>query len=171
MLIMKELNRLVSVLDEEARCYDRIRHEQQAEQQNIISHNYSALDENVLQIERLCWHLENLEREREKAVRDLSMNMGWTSFPQELTVTDIAERVSPPQATKLREVSDRLSALLDQVGSANQENAYLLGRSLQSVSEILGSLLKELNETNLAYTNQGQAKAQPVGAGLFNQHA
>lgn len=166
---MREINRLVSVLDEEARCYDRIRNEQQAEQQNIVSHNYAALDENVLQIERLCWHLENLEREREKAVRDLSMNMGWTSFPEELTVSSIAERVGTPEATVLREVSDRLASLLDQVGSANQENAYLLGRSLQSVSEILGALLKEVNATNLAYTNQGQAKAQPVGAGLFNQ--
>ena len=88
-----------------------------------------------------------------------------------MTVSVLAGQIGGQEGQSLLEVSENLSSLLDEVQDLNQENAYIVGRSLEFVSDILQSLLAEVNETNIAYTNQGLAASGLITPGFINQRA
>ncbi len=166
---MKGIKRLINALNEEVKCCDLIMEHQKAEQKNILNRNYDGIDENVLNIERLCWHIENLERERENAATDISLEIGRGRFPESVTLSELTEQVREPEKSTLKDLSDKLTNLLDEVQAINKENSFLLGRSLTSVSQVLCTLLQEITETNSAYTLQGSTYYQSCAPALINR--
>lgn len=166
---MKSYDRLLKVMEEQAECYERIRQQKRKERQCILERNYSALNDNVASVEKLCWQLDNLEKEREIAVADLSKSFGGENIPEEMTVSEISSEMEDPSS--LRNISDNLSGLLEEVQQLNFENSYLLNNSLDTVGEVLGALLSEITETNVAYTDRGVSSGSFGQSGLVNKKA
>ena len=169
---MQEIDELLTILSRERQVYEKIKAGQNAKKASLVERNQKGLDESVTNIERLCWHLEGLEKERQEAVRNLARSLGMDDREEdEMTVSVLAGQIGGQEGQSLLEVSENLSSLLDEVQDLNQENAYIVGRSLEFVSDILQSLLAEINETNIAYTNQGLAASGLITPGFINQRA
>ena len=161
------LSKLFHILEKEIDCYRRMQAVLSAEAQSIGLTGKDCFERIQPDKEGLLSQLKQLERGRRQIVKHLAASRGWQE--KQLTVTQLAARLDPPDNQKLLNRANRLRELIKDVQTSNRNNQQLIGHYLNLVSGSL-QLLTNLMESSPVYQKPGTH--QPLtgrrpGAGRF----
>jgi len=157
---MKFFSGLLSILEEQTGCYERIYQLKEAEQRLLLSGQPEQLQRNTGEIDRLTLTIRSLEKARQEMVESLSQQYGLSSDTPSLEeVLEVADEAS---AEALQKIAARLVSVLQRTSRINEDNAYLLRRSLDFVDRSL-EVLTGLSPRVETYGGDGR-RERPTAA-------
>lgn len=128
----QKVNELIGIIAEQAGIYNDILKISRDKTDIIVKGKVNDLD-NITKLEQsLVIRLGKLEAKREELVREISMEFDIN--PEEVTVSDIAERLDGKQAEKLMECKDSLALSLKELRETNELNSKLIKNSLDFIN-------------------------------------
>ena len=159
--IMKFFSGLLSILEEQTRCYERIYQLKEAEQQIILSGAPEQLEKNTEEVERLTRTIHSLEKARQEIVESLAQQYGLAS--QALQLEEVLEVADPESTEALQKIAERLVAVLQRTSRVNEDNAFLLRRSLDFIDRSIG-VLTGFHPRVQTYSGDGRRESPQVAA-------
>ena len=131
--------RLMKVLTEEDRVYEKLLGLFQSQRQAIIGGQVDELYSIVAKEEELVRKIEELEAERVAIVGVLAKKMNLASA--KLTVSELSQMLAETEAAQFTQVQRRILARIDELSRTNRRNASLIKSSLQLISAAMQNLL------------------------------
>ncbi|MCZ6679630.1 MAG: flagellar export chaperone FlgN, partial [Candidatus Poribacteria bacterium] len=129
------LGRLSEILSQEIVQYSRLLDILSTERLTFAVNSAERINEILKQQETLILELKALEEARiavmNKLVEPLQIEV------HQLTLAELASQIEEPFASEYKKLSQKLGELLLQLEQVNQDNAYLIGRSLDYVNSSL----------------------------------
>jgi len=159
--IMKFFSGLLSILEEQTRCYERVYQLKEAEQGLILSGNPQQLEENTREIERLGLTIHSLEKARQDLVESLAQQYGLSSRAPALE--EVLGVADPESAEALQKMATRLVAVLERTSRINEDNAWLLRRSMDFIDRSIEVLT---GHPPRVQTYRGDGRRQSAQAAL-----
>ena len=147
-----KISLLLAILDEETICYRDMEKVLAAEEQSISFSTKERFDEVQLEKDALLLKLQHFEEKRKPMVERLSDELG--TGGKSLTVSQLAQHVTPPYAEKLLSRANRLRSVIGNVQEKNRRNQLLINQYLDLTKESL-TLLTNLIEDQSVYQNPG----------------
>lgn len=147
------VDKLIEVLDQEARIYDDILKISKDKTNVIIEGKVSELESIVKLEQSLVLCMGKLEDIREQLVEKLSGGLGLNS--PEVTVSQIMKHMKNDQAEKLKSCQDRIIDVLGELKNTNDLNSRLIKNSLEYIDFSI-NLLSAADAANSTYGNTGQ---------------
>jgi flagellar biosynthesis/type III secretory pathway chaperone len=160
-----KISPLLAILDEETICYRDMEKVLAAEEQSISFSTKERFDEVQLEKDALLLKLQHFEEKRKPMVERLSDELGTGGKP--LTVSQLAQHVTPPYAEKLLSRANCLRSVIGNVQEKNRRNQLLINQYLDLINGSL-KLLTHLFEDNSVYHKPGthqSAVGYPYGGG------
>lgn len=155
--IMQFFSGLLSILEEQTRCYERIYQLKEAEQQLLVSGKPEQLQGNTEEIERLTLTIRSLEKARQEIVESMAQQYGLSSNAPSLEeVIGVADAES---TEALQKIAARLVAVLQRTSRINEDNAFLLRRSLDFIDRSI-EVLTGLRPSVETYGGDGRRESQ-----------
>lgn len=131
--------RLMKVLLDEDRVYEKLLELFQGQRQAIISGHVDELYGIVSKEEQLMGRIGELEADRIAIVEALAKKMSLDSAG--LTVSELSQMLSETEAAQFTQVQRRILSRIDQLSQVNRRNARLIKSSLELVSAAIQNLL------------------------------
>ncbi|HOJ60222.1 MAG TPA: flagellar protein FlgN [bacterium] len=157
------LKSLLIILREEQKVHEKLLLGKRKEQQLIVTGHPAALMENTKQISAWAGQARELEEQRFQIVEELAREWGITEKP--VTLKRLAGVLPPENREELEKTGERLKILAREIQTANQANARLLRRSLETLHQEIARFVKP--EESGIYTSRGtKAQGQIPRAGL-----
>lgn len=158
---MKFFSGLLSILEEQTRCYERIYQLKEAEQGLLLSGAPEQLEKNTEEIERLTRTIHSLEKARQEIVESIAQQYGLSS--QSLQLEEVLEVADPESTEALQKMAERLVAVLQRTSRINEDNAFLLRRSLDFIDRSI-EVLTGFHPRVQTYSGDGRREPAPVAA-------
>ena len=154
---------LEEVLEDEIKVYRALLDLVRREKEVLISAKIEELDENNRSKEAMILKIRALERQREKAAREMALDVGANSENPRLL--EIASKILDPEAGRLRSIHSTLDLLIKRIKDFNEGNETLIQNSLKAVNGALGAI-RETLQPKATYAPSGEVKKEQV-AGHF----
>lgn len=154
---------LEEVLEDEIKVYRALLDLVRREKEVLISAKINDLEENNRAKEAMILKIRVLEKQREKAAREMALTVGTNGENPRLL--DIAAKLLDPEAAKLRSIHSTLDLLIKRIKELNDANELLIQDSLKAVNGALGSIRENLQPKS-TYASSGEVKKDAV-AGHF----
>ena len=158
------LNRLLALLDTLERVYRSLRGELENERAALTAANLADFLVARDRKEVLLNRLQELEDQRVRQTDQLAAALDLP--PTTVTVRRLAHHLAPAEAGRLKARSDRLTAILAQVGNLNGANKALIGASLGFVEGSL-RVLQTLRHPTSIYQYNGRMHSAPCSGTLL----
>ena len=129
------LRRLSEILFQEIAQYSKLLDILSIERHAIAVDSAERIHEILKQQETLILELKALEEARVTVMNKLVEQ--FQTSTQKLTLLELAAQVKEPFASEYKELSRQLGELFQQLEQVNQDNAYLIDRSLDYVNSSL----------------------------------
>src|SRR5947209_3319993 len=120
----KAYKNLEEVLEDEIKVYRALLDLVRREKEVLISAKIDELEENNRSKEAMVLKIRALERLREKAAREMALEVGCNSENPRLL--DIASKILDPEAGKLRSIHSTLDLLIKRIKEFNDANEALI---------------------------------------------
>jgi len=147
------VERLLQVLDEEARLYEDILKISKNKTDVIVKGNVAEL-ENIVKIEQsIVLRINELEDMRDEVVGKLSAEVGLK--PSEVSISSLLGHLKGEQAEKLKCFQERMMAILGELKNINELNAKLINNSLEYINFSI-NLLAAADAADGTYGSSGQ---------------
>jgi flagellar biosynthesis/type III secretory pathway chaperone len=127
--------------------------------------NLQQLNEACKAKDNLLLKLRILEEQREQIMDRVTAELGRPS--QGLTITELSLLVDEPYAERLRQRSADLSALIQTLQDATQQNKFLMSHSMQLIQGSY-NLLNNLMAANPVYYRSGNVQNNAQTGKLLN---
>lgn len=165
---MKIFDGLLSILEEETRCYERICKLKEEEQQLILSGRPDALARNTTEIDSLSQTVHTLESARLDIMESIAKQFDLPS--SNIDFHQVVQLADENTSTQLQEIMPRLVEVIQRTSELNRSNAHLIRRSLDHIEGWL-SILTRLSGNNGLYGDNGRMGQQATTSCLMNQRA
>jgi flagellar biosynthesis/type III secretory pathway chaperone len=159
--MMKLFNGLLSILEEQTLCYEKIYEIKEREQDFLVKGDYDGLRQNNEEVERLYLSVRNLEKARLEIMEGLSEKFGLSD--SEMTFERIIEFADEDSADALEQLAGRLVEVIQRTSRINEGNAYLIHRSAEWVSRWM-DILTGLTGNKGIYSGDGRRSRLEDGA-------
>ena len=157
------LRRLSQILSQEVVQYSKLLNILSVGRRTLVGKSAEQINDTLKQQETLILELRALEEAR-VAVMDKLVAHFHTST-QKLTLVELASQVGDPFSSEYKQLSHKLNELLGRLEQVNQDNAYLIDRSLDSVNGSL-RLFAASDLFGPGYSDNPSLKAQ-IGQRLY----
>jgi len=164
--MMKFFSGLLSILEEQTRCYERIYQFKEAEQRLVVTGPPEALQRNTEEINSLTLMIRSLEKARQEITEALAEQFQMAG--QTLNLEQVIGLADEESAKQLRKIADRLVAVLNRTSRINEDNAFLIRRSLDIIDRSL-EVLTGLSVQRETYGHDGRPE-QKSAATLVVDH-
>ena len=154
---------LEEVLEDEIKVYRVLLDLVRREKEVLVSAQIPQLEEKNRAKEVLVLKIRGLERQREKAAREMATEVGTNTENPRLL--EIAAKLLDPEASRLRSIHTTLDLLVRRVKDLNDGNEALIHASLKAVNGALGAI-KDTLQPRTTYAPSGEVKNSTV-AGHF----
>jgi flagellar biosynthesis/type III secretory pathway chaperone len=158
------LNRLLALLDTLESVYRSLRGELENERAALTAANLADFLVARDRKEALLKRLQELEDQRVRQTDQLAAALDLP--PTAVTVRRLAHHLAPAEARRLKARSDRLRAVLAQVGNLNGANKAFIGASLGFVEGSL-RVLQTLRRPTSIYHHNGRMHSAPCSGTLL----
>lgn len=154
-----QLDRFITLLDEETEFYQQLLACVQNEKQAIVDLDFDRLAAIGNQKERTLLHLRQLSGKRARAVQELCQKMALS--PQDITLRQLSKAAPLPYGKKLQHCRNQLRKVLESLGQENTNVNQLVHHGLALVR---GSyyMIAQLLDANPVYRASGNL--QPASA-------
>lgn len=156
---------LDKILEDEAKVYRLLLDCVRKEKELLIESKVSELEENNKQKEILITKIKSLEKERELAALELARATGANT--QQPRLLDIATKVEPAQAAKLKATHQTFELLMTQIQEVNDSNALLVDNALRTLDGALGIIRDSVQTNQQTYGQSGEVKKTDKASGHF----
>ena len=159
------LDKLLGSLEQATELYQALFRVLQNEKDAVVGLNLQQLNEACKAKDNLLLKLRILEEQREQIMDRVTVELGCA--PQGLTITELSLLVDEPYAERLRERSADLSALIQALQDATQQNKFLMAHSMQLIQGSY-NLLNNLMAANPVYYRSGNVQNNAQTGKLLN---
>lgn len=128
----------------------------------LVSANLDDLNENNKAKEAMLLKIRSLEANRSRHATELAMALGMNMENPRLS--DLAVKLSGPQADRLHQIQSVLELLLKRVQEHNKENEVLIHSALENITGAMKAIRNTLQEKT-TYQKKGEIAAQPAASG------
>lgn len=157
---------LIEILDRQRELYRKLLEIARAKQPVLVKGDLAKLEEFTRQEEQIVVQVGKLEEQRSKIHQALANHF---HFPEpEITLSDIASKVSPELSDKLSQVGDGLKDILNELKDVNSLNNVLIKQSLDYI-EFSVNVITSIGETPSYPEKPGESKQGQSKARLFDQ--
>jgi len=155
----ENLSHLLQLLDEETACYQEMEAILEAEESTMSLTQKAAFDRVQAEKAALVDKIQNHEKARRKLVDALAMTYGVHQGP--ISVTQLAQAISPPDDEKLLACAKNLRSCIERVQSKNSQNRQLIRHYLDLITGALKLLTHQIDD-NAIYHKPGTGST-PAG--------
>jgi flagellar biosynthesis/type III secretory pathway chaperone len=159
------LDKLLGSLEQATELYQSLFRVLQNEKDAVVGLNLQQLNEACKAKDNLLLKLRILEEQREQIMDRVTAELGRSSHG--LTITELSLLVDEPYAERLRERSADLSALIQALQDATQQNKFLMSHSMQLIQGSY-NLLNNLMDANPVYYRRGNVQNNAQTGKLLN---
>lgn len=161
---------LCNILEEQKQVIGNMLELSKQERQIIIDGESEKLEDIIrLELKELS-KLGGIEKRRIELHGTIAKDVGLPV--QNLTVTKIAEKVSPTEREKIKAVQKELMALIDEHKAVNMENRELIKAHIDYSEAMVGLMVGKEDPLNNLYSGDGSAVSeQTKKTGFFDGHA
>ena len=152
--------RLMKVLAEEERIYEKLLGLFQSQRQAIIGGHVDELYSIVGKEEQLVRRIEELEAERLATVEALAKRLNLASAG--LTVSELAQMLAEAEAAQFTQMQRRIFSKIDELAHTNRRNAALIKSSLDLISAAIQNLMGAYPGGAL-YNGEGKPQGTATG--------
>ena len=153
------LRRLSEILSQEIAHYGKLLGILSTERRALTGNSPEGINEILKLQNTLILELKALEEARLTIMGKLVEQ--FQTSAQRLTLTQLASRVGEPFASEYWDLSQRLEALLRKLEKVNQDNAYLIDRSIDNLNATL-RLFAASDPLGFGYTRRNELKGKQV---------
>lgn len=146
------VNKLIGLLEHAAELYQALLVVVHKEKKAVLGLNLNQLNKACKTKDNLLLKLRILEEHREQLIGRLAADLGCSA--QVLSLTKLSQLVEEPHASRLRDRSTDLLALIQTVQEASEKNKTILSHSLELVRGSY-NLLNNLISANPLYYRTG----------------
>jgi flagellar biosynthesis/type III secretory pathway chaperone len=133
--MMKLFSGLLSILEEQTSCYERIYELKVQEQRLVVSGRPEEIQANTSEIERVTEMIRSLEGARLEIMDSVAQQF---DLPHShIDMARLMELADGKDAEGLQRITDRLVDVLRRTSRINQDNAFLVRRSLDVIDRSL----------------------------------
>lgn len=164
---MKYFSGLLSILEEQTTCYEKVYHLKEEEQRLILSGKPEEIQRNTDEIESLTLMIRSMEKARQELIEALAQQYNLsTDTPTFDQVISVADEES---ADELQKIAERLVNVLQRTSQINEDNAYLIRRSLDFIDRSL-EMLTGLSMQSDTYGGDGRRMQREAATMIVNRH-
>jgi flagellar biosynthesis/type III secretory pathway chaperone len=149
------LDKLIGLLEHTTELYQSLFAVVQSEKKAVVGLDLQQFNDASKAKDNLLLKLRILEEQREQIMERLAAELGCP--PQELTLTQLSLLVDESHARRLLDCSRDLSALIQALQSAAQQNKFLMLHSMQLIQGAY-NLLNNLMAANPLYYRSGNVQ-------------
>lgn len=135
------LNRLVSVLDEELALYRKLCNLSLQKKEAILKDNIELLTKIIGEERILIVEAERLESKRLSEVVKIAQELGLNG---DVKLSDLRSFLDSEEFSPLEERANQLKAVLNELKEINETNRYLVESTLKYISYFIDSLMSSL---------------------------
>ena len=160
---------LIAVMENEAVCYENYLELANNKKEVIIKGDVLGLQQITQEEEIVAGQLFRLEKKRRGIIEDICTVTN--RKPEDFTVSGLIRDLvaRPEESERLRQVADRLIAVLDECNQKNQTNKMLIEQSLEFLEFTMNALTGLTGASgSQTYAKQGAAKTAPPMASKFD---
>lgn len=165
---MKYFSGLLSILEEQTRCYEKVYRLKEREQQLVLSGTPEQLQANTVEIEAETRTIRSLEKARLELMDALAQQYRLSADP--VTFRQVMELADNPCSGELQDIATRLVGVLERTSRINEDNAYLIRRSLDVIERSL-DMLTGANARRDTYSAQGTMEPKRAASVMVNRQA
>jgi flagellar biosynthesis/type III secretory pathway chaperone len=162
-VVTKAFKNLTDVLDDEIKVYRNMLDLVRREKEVLISAQIIELEDCNKAKETMVLKIRGLERQREKAAREMGHAVGLQLENPRLL--EIATKLIDPESSKIRSIHSTMTLLIGRIKEINDANEDLIQASLKMVNGALGAI-KQTLQPKSTYAASGEVKKTEV-AGHF----
>ena len=157
---------LIDILDRQRELYQRLLEIAKAKQPVLVKGDLAKLEEFTKQEEQIVVQVGKLEEQRSRVHQALANHF---HFPEpEITLSEIAAKVSAELSDKLSQVGDGLKDTLNELKDVNNLNSVLIKQSLDYI-EFTVNLITSIGETPSYPEKPGELNREQPRARIFDQ--
>jgi flagellar biosynthesis/type III secretory pathway chaperone len=160
------LMRLAEILEEEAGAYEEMLALASAERRHLVARDLDRLRETVAAKEALIARIDRIEGARREAVGVVTERL--TGAARTLTISEILAHLHGPERDRIAALRTRILDEIARIQRINNTNAYLIGSSLELISDEL-SLLSAGEESG--YDGRGDTEPRRDRMSLLDRRA
>jgi hypothetical protein len=134
------LDRLIRVIEEEARVFERFMRLLEEQQQCLMASDTGRLSSITVRLQQVLSQSQKLEEERSILVGEIGRHRGNGS---DMTVAEICDLADPGQSLQLRELQETMLAQSERIENSRVRNRMLIEQSLEQIHhtvEMLGKV-------------------------------
>ena len=162
---MKFFSGLLSILEEQTCCYEKIYELKEQEQRLVVSGRPEELESVGGQIDQLSLSIRSLENARQEIIEALAEQY---QLPGEtLNFEKVLELADEDSAVGLQKIVSRLVEVLRRTSRINEDNAFLVRRSLDVIDRSL-ELITGFSPNGNTYTVDGRLEKNSAAAVAVN---
>lgn len=157
---------LIDILDRQREFYQKLLEIAKAKQPVLVKGDLAKLEEFTKQEEQIVVQVGKLEEQRSRVHQALANHF---HFPEpEITLSEIAAKVSAELSDKLSQVGDGLKDTLNELKDVNNLNSVLIKQSLDYI-EFTVNLITSMGETPSYPEKPGESNREQPRARIFDQ--
>ena len=153
-LLLKEL---LELLEDEIEIFRFLLPVFKKEKEAVLTSDLNELKKTSAEKEKLLFNMRSLEKKRTHIMDKLAKFL--EIFPDELTLTKLAQSVKEPYSIRFKNCSLQLLKLTKNISNANTANKSIFAHSLNFVKSAL-TLLQNIIAPGQVYHRTGKVKAE-----------
>ena len=156
------IDRLIEIIGREASLFESFLALFEEQQRMLVSNDADGLKEVTARLREKLLESRKLNQQREEMVRQIKRE---NLIEGDLNVTRLLKIVDDTQATQLVQLRDLISTLNDKIMKTRNQNAMLLNKSREYISNMM-EMLSKMSSPESTYSAAGAADQQSYNVAL-----
>ncbi|OQX92724.1 MAG: hypothetical protein B6D58_01430 [candidate division Zixibacteria bacterium 4484_95] len=157
------MKKLTDILNKELDSYNRFLVLLDDQHQQLACRDLEGLNKTNAELDLLCNKVSELERERQKIVKDISKRMELS--PSNLTLDDILSRLDGISNESLQQLRKAIVDTHEHIEEKRKRNEFLINKSRQLITKSVKILSSKPSHV---YGQPGQSKVKARGGKVVN---
>ena len=156
------IDRLIEIIGREASLFESFLALFEEQQRMLVSNDADGLKEVTARLREKLLESRKLNQQREEMVRQIKRE---NLIEGDLNVTRLLKIVDDTQATQLVQLRDLITTLNDKIMKTRNQNAMLLNKSREYISNMM-EMLSKMSSPESTYSAAGAADQQSYNVAL-----
>ncbi|QUH28988.1 flagellar protein FlgN [Vallitalea guaymasensis] len=159
---------LITTLEEEKQCYNRLLTIGETKTEFIIKGDISSLNELTKEEQQMASRVLRIDKKREEIINDIAIVTN--KNPDELTINNLAVLLAKQEKehTQLSSLKEDIKDVVENLQIINDRNKILLKESLDYIDFTMNAIQSESSMTNSNYEAQGNIYNSQDGRRFFD---
>lgn len=152
------INELIDVLTDEISCYENLLKISREKTDIIVQGNVEALQKLINHEQELVAKTAKFEKKREQIIEDIALVLNENK--DTLTISKLLEKLQDnfEGSKKLKEVQQKIQALISELKIVNDQNRLLLNQSIEMIDYIINAIQSKYSYSTNDYSSSGQVQ-------------